>query len=121
MVIQRLAVLVSIAALVVVGSAWALPSKAPGPLVVKPGYSRAFARLDLPPGSIVRCVNEGHAISIQIPAPSIAEARFPIISMGTVWTRPGTEHFHLHVVFERRSYLVSCGLGGRPGAPPAVK
>jgi hypothetical protein len=35
------------------------------------------------------------------------------ISNGTVWTQPGTTHFHLHVTAKAGGgYIADCGLGG---------
>jgi hypothetical protein len=78
---------------------------------VKVGQTRTFGAASLRPGETVRCVNNGRVLSVEVPAS-------PAISNGTVWTQPGTTHFHLHVTAQKDgSFVVDCGLGGFHWAP----
>jgi hypothetical protein len=104
-----------IVALGAAGSAWAAgPPSGSGPVVVKVGETRSFAASRLQPGERVRCINNGHVLSVDAPASSA-------ISNGTVWTQSGTIHFHLHVTATKSGgYVVDCGLGGFHWAPIAA-
>jgi hypothetical protein len=96
------------------GSASATPSKAPAPVVVKVGQTRAFAPSRLRPGQRVQCVDDGHMLSIEAPSS-------PAISTGTVWTQAGTPHFHLHVTpVKAGGYVVNCGPGAIHWTPIAA-
>lgn len=89
----------------------AAPSNVPRAVVLKVGQTQRFSAAKLRPGEKVRCAYEGHVISVAAPASSD-------ISNGTVWTQPGTTHFHLHVTAKKRGgYVVDCGLGGFHWAP----
>jgi hypothetical protein len=105
----------SVVALVAAGSAWATAaSTPPGTVILKVGQTERFAAARLRPGETIRCVNNGHVLSVEAPAS-------PAISNGTVWTRAGTTHFHLHVTAEKRGgFVVDCGLGGFHWAPIAA-
>jgi hypothetical protein len=92
----------SVIGLAAAGPAW---SAAPA-VVLKVGQTERFAAARLQPGERVRCVNAGHVLSVDAPASSA-------ISNGTVWTQPGTTHFHLHVTAKAGGgYIADCGLGG---------
>jgi hypothetical protein len=102
---------VSVVALAGAGSAWGAPSRPAAGIVVKVGQSRTFAAGALRPGETVRCVDEGHVLSVEAPGS-------PAISNGTVWTQSGTRHFHLHVTVKKGGgYVVDCGPGGFHFAP----
>ena len=84
------------------GSAWG----AAHAVVLKVGQTQRFAAATLRPGERVRCVNDGHVLSVDAPASTA-------VSNGTVWTQPGTTHFHLHVTAKAGGgYTADCGLGG---------
>ena len=99
--------------LAVAGSALGARANVPHVVVVKLGQTRSFAAARLRPGETVRCVNNDHVLSVQVPAS-------PAVSNGTVWTQAGTTQFHLHVTAEQRGgFVVDCGLGGFHWAPVA--
>jgi hypothetical protein len=111
---KRIVAFVSVLALVSATSAWGAPSTSPA-LVIKPGYKHTFTKIALRPGATVRCVDHGHALSVQAPAP-------PWLSAGTVWERAGTRHFHLWVDVKRGDgFVVQCGLGGESVGQPVTK
>src|SRR5262245_42418406 len=94
------------------GSALAAPPSNARAVVVKVGHTRAFSAARLRPGEKVRCVDNGHVLSVEAPAS-------PAVSNGTVWTQPGTARFHLHVTAKKKGggYVVDCGPGGFRWAP----
>ena len=105
---------VSVLALVAAGSAFGASSKSPA-LVIKPGYKRTFTKLELRPGATIRCMDEGHVLTVQAPAA-------PWLSIGTVWERAGTRHFHPWVdVKPGDGFVVQCGLGGESVGQPVTK
>jgi hypothetical protein len=98
------ALAVAVVGLAAVGSAWGALAKAPAGIVVKVGLERAFTTSQLRPGTSVSCVDDGHVLSVTVPASRA-------VSTGTVWTQAGTRHFHLNVDARSGGYVVSCGLG----------
>jgi hypothetical protein len=92
----------SVVGLAAAGSAWGA-----APVVdLKVGQTHTYTAARLQPGEKVRCVNDGHVLSVEVPAS-------PATSNGTVWTQPGTTHFHLHVTAKAGGgYTADCGLGG---------
>lgn len=99
-------VVLTIAALTAVGSAWGAPSKSPGVVVVKVGENRTFTRTELRPGATVRCSHLGRTLSVTAPVGNEGGS-------GAVWPRAGKRRFHLNVDVKRGGgYTVVCGLGG---------
>lgn len=96
-------------ALVIAGSAWAASSNPRSEAVIEVGQTRTFTVASLPAGASVRCVNQGHTLSLSVPPAGSS----PWQSQGTVWTKPGTQAFHLYLVDRHKhGYTASCGLGG---------
>jgi hypothetical protein len=87
-------------------STWAWPVSAkPSPVVIKVGQHRTFLASQLPSGSIATCTEQGHALSVTVPA-------IPYDGAGSVWTKPG-KRFYLNVNLDAtRSAVVRCGVGG---------
>jgi hypothetical protein len=105
---------VSILAVACAGSAWSAPAKSRA-LVVKPGYDRLLTRAQLGAGAEIRCVDQGHVLSVRVP-------ESPWTGNGALWARTGSRRFHLNVDVEPgRGYVVRCGLGGVYWAHPVTR
>jgi len=91
-------------ALALVGSAAAAPAE----VVLRVGESHAFTRTTLPAGAAVKCVNDGHILTL-----SNSRKASPWLGQGAVWTMPGARAFHLYLAAEPFGrYEASCGIGG---------
>jgi len=91
-------------ALALVGSAAAAPAE----VVLRVGESHAFTGTTLWAGAAVKCVHEGHILSLSNPRNAS-----PWLAQGAVWTTPGARAFHLYLTAEPFGrYEASCGIGG---------
>ncbi len=94
---------VALAALVSAGSALASPAG----VVLRVGESHTFTRATFPAGATVNCVHGGHILALSNPRNAL-----PWLRQGTVWTKPGSEAFHLYLeVKPAGGYVASCGIG----------
>lgn len=99
-----------VCALAFAGSALAAPSNHhQNGAVLRVGQSRTFTAASLPAGASVSCVNHGHTLALAVPPVGSS----PWQAQGTVWTKPGTQAFHLYLTVRHGGgYTASCGLHG---------